>query len=68
MLMPGDQLGSARVVGVGWRGVWKQLELTDAKKGVNYFPSRANDQFEEDVTDKRLVNSVKYYYLSLRLV
>ena len=29
-------------------------------KGVNYFPSRANDQFENviDVIDKRLVNSV----------
>ena len=38
------------------------------QKSVNYFPSRANDQFEKDVTDKRLVNSVKYYYLSLRLV
>ena len=67
--MPGDQPGSARVVGVGWGG-WGlgAAGIDRCKKGVNYFPSRANDQFEKDVTDKRLVNSVKYYYLSLRLV
>ena len=66
--------GSARVSpgqpgGEGGRGgVQGAAGIDWCIKGVNYFPSWANDQFEKDVTDKRLVNSVKYHYLSLRLV
>ena len=43
---------------------------TEEVKGVNYFPSRANDLeiWKKIVIDKRVVNSVKYHYLSLRLV
>ena len=42
---------------------------TEEVKGVNYFPSRANDLeiWKKIVIDKRVVNSVKYHYLSLRL-
>jgi len=40
---------------------------TEEVKGVNYFSSRVND-LKKDIIDKRLVNSVKYHYLSLRLV
>ena len=37
---------------------------TKKVKGVNYFPSRANDleNLNKDVKDRRLVNSVKYIY------
>ena len=37
---------------------------TKKVKGVNYFPSRANDleNLIKDVKDRRLVNSVKYIY------
>ena len=67
-----DARGSAWVSpgggdGVGGGGCLGAAGIDWCKKGVNYFPSRANYQFEKDVTDKRLVNSVKYY-LSLRLV
>ena len=46
---------------------------TKKVKGVNYFPSRANDleNLNKDVKDRRLVNSVKYIfypYYSVKLV
>ena len=43
---------------------------TEEVKGVNYFPSRANDLeiWKKIVIDKRVENSVKYHSLSLRLV
>ena len=46
---------------------------TKKVKGINYFPSRANDleNLNNYVTDRRLVNSVKYIYYpwySMKLV